>query len=76
MVKPVAIGSAVGTVVGILPAAGGDIGGIVARPGAALLQGAGAVRQGLAGGTDGCRLVVQRGRRRIRAHYPRAWSAR
>ena len=30
MVKPVAIGSAVGTVVGILPAAGGDIGGIVA----------------------------------------------
>lgn len=30
MIKPVAIGSAVGTVVGILPAAGGDIGGIVA----------------------------------------------
>jgi putative tricarboxylic transport membrane protein len=30
MVKPVIIGSAVGTVVGILPAAGGDIGGIVA----------------------------------------------
>ena len=30
MIKPVAIGSAVGTMVGILPAAGGDIGGIVA----------------------------------------------
>ena len=30
MVKPVGIGSGVGTVVGILPAAGGDIGGIVA----------------------------------------------
>lgn len=30
MIKPVAIGSGVGTVVGILPAAGGDIGGIVA----------------------------------------------
>ncbi|MGW3614826.1 tripartite tricarboxylate transporter permease [Micromonospora sp. NPDC005163] len=30
MIKPVAVGSAVGTVVGILPAAGGGIGGIVA----------------------------------------------
>ncbi|WP_416904844.1 tripartite tricarboxylate transporter permease [Micromonospora echinospora] len=30
MVKPVAVGSTVGTVVGVLPAAGGDIGGIVA----------------------------------------------
>lgn len=30
MIKPIAMGSAVGTVVGILPAAGGDIGGIVA----------------------------------------------
>jgi putative tricarboxylic transport membrane protein len=30
MIKPVAVGSAVGTIVGILPAAGGDIGGIVA----------------------------------------------
>lgn len=30
MIKPIAVGSAVGTVVGILPAAGGDIGGIVA----------------------------------------------
>jgi putative tricarboxylic transport membrane protein len=30
MIKPVAVGSVVGTVVGILPAAGGDIGGIVA----------------------------------------------
>jgi Tripartite tricarboxylate transporter TctA family len=30
MIKPVAIGSGVGTIVGILPAAGGDIGGIVA----------------------------------------------
>ena len=30
MIKPVIIGSTVGTVVGILPAAGGDIGGIVA----------------------------------------------
>ncbi|MEU4482981.1 tripartite tricarboxylate transporter permease [Micromonospora sp. NPDC023966] len=30
MIKPVAVGSVVGTIVGILPAAGGDIGGIVA----------------------------------------------
>lgn len=30
MIKPLAVGSAVGTLVGILPAAGGDIGGIVA----------------------------------------------
>ncbi|KXK63456.1 hypothetical protein AWW66_02635 [Micromonospora rosaria] len=30
MVKPVAVGSGVGTVVGVLPAVGGDIGGIVA----------------------------------------------